>query len=960
MSALTASLVGRERELSDLEGELGPVLDGAFRCVLVHSEPGVGKTRLGQELIARQAGSARGMWARAHPLGATAPFGVWAEALERHLRERALEEIRVLCDGLGDLAGLLRSVALSRSVTGDPATPASGPRLLDSLGSLIAKLAAEQPLIVVLDDIHLADPSTWDMLHYLAAHPAGRRVLVVAMARTGELAGRPLAMRVLLDIEQQGALHRMALGPLSDDAVAQLAREVVDLDLGADVCEAVARRSRGNAFFAIGLLQALARADAGEGRRAVEALPEAVAEGVRARVADLHERAREVLDLLAVAGHRLELGEIAHITGRGLAELAPTLERLVGARLLAEEQVRSRWGYEVAHPLIEETLARDVGGARRLVIHREVGRALLARGHLAEAAPHFAHSAQAGDDEAIEVLREALAEADVHGAHREGVALLGTLGELLPAGDERWLAVAAALPAWMFDHRADNDTGTAAAALLKIDGHPADRLDQRTRAAVKGRLVTLLAYGTGDLRRARQAADDAIALHETVGDEPGALRVRLERAYVAALAGDAGALVEGAREVLARAEATADEALIESALGGLSSGSFTLGDLDTAESAVRRALGVARDRGEPYRVMRHSMNLGWILGHAGDLDEAYAAFEDTKATGPGWRQTIVPVLEAHVRWLAGDLDGALGCAEEAILLGVSLRRGMASVVAALASVESNPAMEARAMLEQARAVYGGRRDWYFITDQFRHAEALLAWREGRQDAAMQGLRTAARNLSTIGAPLLAVPVLVDVGELAAARGDARTGAFAATELSRVADASGLPLYRALAALGEAYAAIARGHPVRSVAPAEQAVVLLRSSGYRSFHARASAALGLAQRDAAAQEATRCLQEAATEFDAIGAVWRRDTVLDHLRAMGGSGRRAAAAARGADALTRREWEVARLGAQRLTAQEIATLLVVSRRTVESHLASAYSKLGVHSRGELIRTLAERDA
>jgi class 3 adenylate cyclase len=81
-------LAGRQREMAVLEEELARAATGEFRCVLLVGEPGVGKTRLGAELLARHGEAITGLAARAHPLGATSAFGVWAEALERHLRAR--------------------------------------------------------------------------------------------------------------------------------------------------------------------------------------------------------------------------------------------------------------------------------------------------------------------------------------------------------------------------------------------------------------------------------------------------------------------------------------------------------------------------------------------------------------------------------------------------------------------------------------------------------------------------------------------------------------------------------------------------------------------------------------------------------------------------------------------------------------------------------------------------------
>ncbi|MGH9036836.1 MAG: response regulator transcription factor, partial [Acidimicrobiia bacterium] len=114
-------------------------------------------------------------------------------------------------------------------------------------------------------------------------------------------------------------------------------------------------------------------------------------------------------------------------------------------------------------------------------------------------------------------------------------------------------------------------------------------------------------------------------------------------------------------------------------------------------------------------------------------------------------------------------------------------------------------------------------------------------------------------------------------------------------------------------------------------------------------------LGLEGRDPT--RSLEALPEAASCFDGAGALWRRERTLTLLRGLGKAGRRAAGAALGAPALTSREREVARLAAQRLTAAEIAEQLFISRRTVETHLASVYTKLGVNSRAQLARKLAE---
>jgi DNA-binding CsgD family transcriptional regulator len=105
------------------------------------------------------------------------------------------------------------------------------------------------------------------------------------------------------------------------------------------------------------------------------------------------------------------------------------------------------------------------------------------------------------------------------------------------------------------------------------------------------------------------------------------------------------------------------------------------------------------------------------------------------------------------------------------------------------------------------------------------------------------------------------------------------------------------------------------------------------------------------------EAVGALERAAALHEQCGGTWRRDRALEALRRLGTAGRRAAAAALGPGSLTRREQEVARLAATGMNAKEIAETLFVGKRTVESHLASVYAKLGVDSKLQLVRRAAE---
>jgi DNA-binding CsgD family transcriptional regulator len=132
---------------------------------------------------------------------------------------------------------------------------------------------------------------------------------------------------------------------------------------------------------------------------------------------------------------------------------------------------------------------------------------------------------------------------------------------------------------------------------------------------------------------------------------------------------------------------------------------------------------------------------------------------------------------------------------------------------------------------------------------------------------------------------------------------------------------------------------------------------LSALDYPVLTARAELTLGLALEGRDPAGSMSRLGQAAERFDVAGATWRRDRVLTRLKGMGRAGRRAAGVALGAQGLTARELEVARLAAKRLSAAEIAEQLFISRRTVETHLASVYAKVGVNSRSDLAARLKD---
>jgi DNA-binding CsgD family transcriptional regulator len=947
--AWATKLVGRGAELADLRRELQHAAAGEFRIVLLLADAGIGKTRLAREFLARRHAGVAGLSARAHPLGETASFGVWSEALESHLRGLPPDEVTKLCAGLlDDLAGLLHSVAAVRgSAGGEP----SRLRLLEGLAVVLSNLAQRAPVVVFLDDVHLADVSSWEALGYLAGTIADARVLVLAAARPAELVENRDAMPIVLRLEQDGGLRRLELLPLDSVALAELAGAALDDVPSPALVDWLAERSRGNALFALGLLQALVDEGADLSAPALRSLPEQLTERVAVSLSDLDETALATLELFAAVGRRLELREVVALTGPPADQLTPILELLVRSRLAAEQERGRELTYELAHPLIQEAIYQRMGAARRRGLHRKIGRMLLAAGRLGEAAAHFARSAEVGDDEAIAALRDAVRQAEERGAYREALTILDALVELVPAGDERWLGVLEALSweaEWVVDHRADAHALLGIKAMRAIEGMLETSPDPAPRAAVKFRLASFLGWGTGDLDEAERACAEARSLFELAGDHRSALLAENELAWLAGLRGDYATMRAIGERVVETADAMDHRFAIIQGLTATAQASFFRGRFAETEAEHRRAIASAREEGKIYRAITSLTTLACSLAAEGRADEALRLVEEAKAESPVWRESLLPEWEAIVHWFAGDFRTALASAQEAAaqLVGeLGKRRALGSAFAALSAVEAGQGDEARRHLTKVRRALG-ERDFLCIGHVANHAERLLAWQEGMPSDALAGLRDGVERTLSTGAEPFAAIALVDLAELAAEQGEAEFSEEATRQLEEIAGRIDRDLYRGLAALAAGWSGDAGA--------AERSVKLLSRTACRAFQARALDAYGRSLTDADRVDA---LQRAALVFDACGALWRRDRTHQQLRNLGASGWKAVAAAHGPASLSRRERQVARLAAEGRTASEIAEQLFISKRTVESHLAHVYAKLGMRSRLDLWRRASE---
>ena len=965
-------LVGRDEQLSLIDAAIAESISGAFRVVLVTGPAGVGKSRLAAEMTGRHEDAAVCLSARSYRWGTTTSFGLWIEALDRHLRRCDPDEVRRMCGAsLAELATLLTTVEAAAGGFDRAALAPQRWRLLEALVDLFDHLSADRPMLVVLDDVHLADVSSWEALRYLGRRLSDAPLAVVATARPPELRARDVAGEVLVGLEEDGLLTTVDLRPLERGDVARLARGMLRTDAGAPlpaVPESLVTwlmsRTLGHPLFVVTMLQALAERGGGLAAPHLVGIPENLRDRVSLELRALDADDRELLAVLAVLDHRIDLTDLGRIMARKPDLLGDSLQRLSRSMLVTEHGQGPGLLYEIAHPIIQDAIYEGIGGARRSELHRRVARALTVSGQLGAAAGHFARSASTGDDEAVDALCRAIEEAERRSLHQEALAILASLLDVLPAGDERWRRVLDTMTPqseWVVGHLAEGDAATAIAAMHRIEEVLSASDDLEAKATVQFHLASFLSFGVGQFRDAEVACEQATRLFERAGQPERALLACNELSWIRAGAGDLVGCVELTSEVLEHALAAGHRRAAVHASGTRAYALGLLGRVDEAVAEYHRSVDLAVAEGSLYRAAWGRTQLGFVLGLVGRLDEARICMETALHDAPLAVDALAHEVQAHCDWLAGDLEAGLSRLEQAAVrrpVGASKRRAWGLALAARIQIEMDQPERARRALEQAQRGY---RDGHFMAWSFwcDWTAGVLAWREGRLVDAGRDLGGAVDRLRSIGSTLHEPPVLLDMAESALEAHEPKIAAAAADRLRIVAGSMGGSHQEALAALGLAWSHLAHGRDREAARAARVAVGPLEAAGWRLSLADAQAALGRALEGHDRTAAVETTRRAAELFDRCGAVWRRDRALDRLRSLGTRGRRAAGVVQGPDALTGREREVARLAARGHTAREIGEKLFIGTRTVESHLASIYAKLGLTSKRELVRRADDLD-
>ncbi|GGK87677.1 hypothetical protein Sme01_49070 [Sphaerisporangium melleum] len=366
-------MVGRAGELTVLRQAIEPAFTGGGGIIVLEGEPGIGKTRLLEELAAEaDRRGARVVWGHCLEGEGTPSMWPWVEVIGTVLddspgvaRHQWLTgELGALLDPDGELPG--------------GSAPAGGGarfRLFEAAVDAIGQAAAQRPLVLVIDDLQWADIASLHLFGHLAARLPGGTVIVGGLRDRAPVPGEALA-RTLAAASRVPGHYRIRLGPLGPAEVAELVRRETGLTPGQGAVRTICARTAGNPFF----VRELARlfADSGvvtEDAVARAEVPSTVRDVVCARMTALDDHARDLLQIAALIGRDVDLGLLAGVAGVDVQSCLDRLEPVEALGLLGPAP-GDPFSFRFSHDLVRESVCRTMPPGRARRLHLRVADAL--------------------------------------------------------------------------------------------------------------------------------------------------------------------------------------------------------------------------------------------------------------------------------------------------------------------------------------------------------------------------------------------------------------------------------------------------------------------------------------------------------------------------------------------------------------------------------------------------------
>jgi class 3 adenylate cyclase/tetratricopeptide (TPR) repeat protein len=764
-----APLVGRQKELSRLDGALREALSGTGSAVFLIGEPGIGKTRLVQECRKRfmawvGAGTGRlPLWleGRCASFASTTPYGLYLQLLSawvgvipeepeqvvRPALERAMKAVfGTEVNEVGFLAHMMGLQPGQHAERLGQLSPEGLQRAtFASVKSVVERLARRGPTVLVLEDLHWADPISLRLTAELVTLTQSLPLLLIATRRP-EPDPEVSALEAALEAGSACTFRRLELSALSDEAERELARSMVGPEAASDVIATLRRNADGNPFFLEQRFDSLVETGAlvkdatswSLSGTDINDVPHVLERLIRSRVDRLPPVAREVVVAASVLGPEFALSALKAVTERP-DELTAAVNELCSAGLLLEPRRRPEPVYRFRHALIQEATYGSLLRRQRAELHARAawGLEALSTGRLEEIAAVLGHHyAMAGENErAVHHLEVAARHAVAHYALDEAVASYRKAIQI----------------------NGSTMTGQGPSELaVELRAQLAGVLWRNTRLAEAREMLQEALVLVGPERPLRAAS-----LQARLGrvEAESGLQRRSDQCYHAAMAA-----FDVAEELLGNyTEERSDEWVdvwLEVLIDGRAHLYNSYCEPERAIKVLSRARPVAQTRGSPNRKAGLFVQLGTqrIIDCGGHFDEGTVALarDALEAAEKGADEHVLAIC---LTWLGETLlhNGELVEAEEKLKAGLAVlervddphHRGWCLCLCCLLEVRRRD-VEAVRSLSRHVGETGISAEMPMWLAAATATEAWIAWKDGRPQEVV-GLASEARELSrTLG------------------------------------------------------------------------------------------------------------------------------------------------------------------------------------------------------------------
>jgi DNA-binding CsgD family transcriptional regulator len=617
------AFVGRGEQLDALRAALLRAEAGEAGAVVISGESGVGKTRLVEEFgRAVRAAEGRVLVGGCVDVGGSElPYAPLLGVLRSLVRDTDPGQLEELIGAGGNELGRLLPELQVGGTRLEAVDPLAQARLFEALLGLFGRAGRERPVVLVIEDLHWADPSTRGFLSFLVRNIGRERLLLVATYRSDELHRRHPLRQFVAEVERLPVVRRLELAPFTRRELAEQLAAILDASPAHALVDELFARSQGNPFFAEELLAA-------SGEDGQQRLPKSLHDALMLRVERLSSEARQMARAAAVAGsvagHRL----LEATAGLSDDELTRALREAIENNVLVQDPASE--GYAFRHELLREALYEELLPGERVRLHAALALALESDPGLAVGA-HGAAAQRSMHWSAAHEQARALAASVEAGVEAERVWSFEEANGHFEHAVEVWAGVAT-------EQRPDGPSlveliGRAAeAAYLSGQNHRAVTLTHSALEAIdverEPEAAGLAHERLGRYLLADFILPDALAEYRAAAamlpDEPSAARASIlaGEAHILMLQGEAlqarvpcEEAVRIAREVGA-AEVECD------ALNTLGAVLTMLGAPEEASEPLRAGLRLAEELGALEELRRAYINLTEMLDEAGRLDEA--------------------------------------------------------------------------------------------------------------------------------------------------------------------------------------------------------------------------------------------------------------------------------------------------------------------------------------------------